>query len=392
MSPSSAAMLRPASPPGPHAPEPEPHPVEIVAGSVASGAILLCDHASNAVPPDLGDLGLSPEHFARHIAYDIGAAAVTRGLARRLGAPAVLTTFSRLVIDPNRGRDDPTLVMRLSDGAVVPGNRRIGDDEVARRIRRFYDPYDAAITEAIERALGEGTTPALVSIHSFTPIWRGTPRPWHVGLLWDVDRRLSKPLVEGLERAGDLVVGDNEPYDGALAGDTLERHATRRGLANVLIEIRQDLIADEAGAEAWAERLARLLRPLLADPALRAAEQHGTDAHGRAPARTTGGRAMKDLDAETRTELEAAAFRRLTEHLRARPDVQNLDLMNLAGFCRNCLSNWLKEAADARGLALTREESREHVYGMPYDEWKAKHQSEATPTQLAGLEKNKPAH
>jgi hypothetical protein len=101
---------------------------------------------------------------------------------------------------------------------------------------------------------------------------------------------------------------------------------------------------------------------------------------------------VKDIDPQTQTELEAAAFRRLTEHLRDRAEVQNIDLMNLAGFCRNCLSNWLKDAADARGVALSKEESRTHVYGMPYEEWKARHQNEADASQLAAFEKNKPAH
>ncbi|HEX2554821.1 MAG TPA: N-formylglutamate amidohydrolase [Microvirga sp.] len=250
-------------------PAPDPHPVEIIEGSPASGALILCDHASNAVPPDLGDLGLPEVEFGRHIAYDIGAAAVTRSLARRLGAPAILTRFSRLVIDPNRGRDDPTLVMRLSDGAVVPGNAYVDEAEVERRIARFYDPYDAAIVQAIEQALAAGHPPAIVTVHSFTPIWRGWPRPWHVGILWDADARFAGPLLERLGAEAGLVVGDNEPYDGALAGDTVDRHATARGLANALIEIRQDLIASDAGAEDWAERFARLLQPLLADPARR---------------------------------------------------------------------------------------------------------------------------
>ncbi|HYY84977.1 MAG TPA: N-formylglutamate amidohydrolase, partial [Beijerinckiaceae bacterium] len=157
-----------------------PHPVEEIAGRVASGALILCDHASNAVPPELGDLGLTADQFERHIAYDIGAAAVTRELARLLDAPAVLTRFSRLVIDPNRGRDDPTLVMRLSDGAVVPGNARVDEAEVARRVARFYDPYEAAITAAIDRALRAGHPPCIVAVHSYTPVWRGWPRPWHV--------------------------------------------------------------------------------------------------------------------------------------------------------------------------------------------------------------------
>lgn len=247
----------------------EPYPVETIAGDVASGALILCDHASNAVPPEFGDLGLPPAEFERHIAYDIGAAAVTRALARHLGAPAILTRFSRLVIDPNRGRDDPTLVMRLSDGAIVPGNRDVDEDEVERRIARFYDPYDAAIAAAVDRAWRAGHPPCLVTIHSYTPVWRGRPRPWHVGILWDMDDRFATPLLRGLAAEPGLVVGDNEPYDGALSGDTVDRHATRRGLANALIEIRQDLIADPDGAAEWSARFGRLLKPLLANAELR---------------------------------------------------------------------------------------------------------------------------
>lgn len=254
----------------------EPHPVEIIEGAVDSGVLILCDHASNAVPPDLSDLGLPAEQFERHIAYDIGAAAVTRSLARRLQAPAILTRFSRLIIDPNRGRDDPTLVMRLSDGAVVPGNATVDESEVAARIARFYDPYDAAITAAIEKAMRAGHPPVIVTVHSFTPIWRGWPRPWHVGILWDADDRFARPLLDGLSAEDGLVVGDNEPYDGALAGDTVDRHATARGLANALIEIRQDLIASDEGAEEWAERFARLLKPLAAQEGLRAPKFHAS--------------------------------------------------------------------------------------------------------------------
>ncbi|WP_262028647.1 N-formylglutamate amidohydrolase [Microvirga sp. Mcv34] len=257
-------------------PSREPHPVEIVPGSIESGILILCDHASNTVPPDLGDLGLPESEFERHIAYDIGAAAVTRSLAGHLGAPAILTQFSRLIIDPNRGRDDPTLVMRLSDGAVVPGNARVDEAEVQRRIARFYDPYDHAIADAIHRAMAAGHPPVVVTVHSFTPIWRGWARPWHVGILWDADDRFARPLLEGLTAEDGLVVGDNEPYDGALAGDTVDRHATIRGLANALIEIRQDLIASDEGAEEWAGRFARLLKPLAGRPELRAPKIFGT--------------------------------------------------------------------------------------------------------------------
>jgi predicted N-formylglutamate amidohydrolase len=244
-------------------------------GDAAGGIILICDHASNAVPPAYDGLGLPADEFRRHIAYDIGAADVTRGLAKRLGAPAVLSTFSRLLIDANRGEDDPTLIMRLSDGAVVPGNARVDAAERARRISRFHAPYHAAIDAAIERSLATGGVPMLVSLHSFTPVWRGTPRPWQGGILSDLDRRLADPLIAGLASAG-IVVGDNEPYRGALANDCLYRHGTRRGLAHALIEIRQDLIADEAGVKAWVERLAPILTAANALPEVHVIQHFGS--------------------------------------------------------------------------------------------------------------------
>ncbi|SFG83898.1 N-formylglutamate amidohydrolase [Methylobacterium gossipiicola] len=241
-----------------------PHPVETIPGDSSRGLLLVCDHASNHVPEDLDQLGVPEHEFARHIAYDIGAAAVTRHLAALLGAPAILTRFSRLIIDPNRGRADPTLVMRLSDGAIVPGNARIDEAGKAERIRRFYAPFDAAIDAHVAAAEATGVPPAILTMHSFTPYWRTVARPWHVGILWDRDDRLSAPLIAGLraDPAG-LTVGDNEPYGGGLPGDTIDRHAIARGLRNALVEIRQDLIAAEPGQIEWAERFARLLRPLL---------------------------------------------------------------------------------------------------------------------------------
>ncbi|MFC7051760.1 N-formylglutamate amidohydrolase [Hansschlegelia quercus] len=239
-------------------------PFETVEGT--GRLVLLCDHASNRVPAELGDLGLKPSEFERHIAYDIGMRGVTLSLAKRLGAPAALSRFSRLVIDPNRGPDDPTLLMRLSDGAIVPGNARVDAAEIARRKAAFHTPYHQAISAMLDSIVDAGETPLIVSMHSFTPAWKGYPRPWHVGLLWDRDDRVAKPLIAALRADGDLVVGDNEPYDGALVGDTAHTHGTSRGFPHVLVEIRQDLVADEAGQEAWAERFARLLPPLLALP------------------------------------------------------------------------------------------------------------------------------
>lgn len=234
-------------------------PFRVIDGAWDGGLILISDHAENRIPARYGDLGLPRSELARHIAYDPGAAGVTEALAARLGAPAVLSTFSRLLIDANRGEDDPTLVMRLSDGAVIPGNARVDAGERETRIREFHAPYHAAVDAAIDRAAAAGPAPAIVSIHSFTPVWRGTPRPWQVGILWDSDPRLAVPLIEALAADPALTVGDNEPYDGALRNDTLYRHGTARGLAHALVELRQDLIADAAGQAAWADRLAAIL-------------------------------------------------------------------------------------------------------------------------------------
>jgi predicted N-formylglutamate amidohydrolase len=245
--------------------EPDFEPVERIDGRLDAGALVICDHARNALPRPYGTLGLTAEALERHIAYDIGAAWLTRRLAARLNAPAVLSTFSRLLIDPNRGSDDPTLVMRYSDGAIVPGNARIDDAEIDRRRRLFWSPYRAAVHATTEAMLASAEPPALISIHSFTPIWRGWVRPWRIGALWDDDPRLTRALLSALERDGVAPheIGDNEPYSGGLRGDTIDAVAKPRGLANVLIEVRQDLIATKEAAEAWGDRLARLLAPLL---------------------------------------------------------------------------------------------------------------------------------
>ena len=253
---------------------------EIVRGEAAAGVrhraagtvvpILLCDHAGNAFPPGYGTLGLPPAQIERHIAYDIGAAAVVRGMLARLGGAglagtAVLSRYSRLLIDLNRGADDPTLVMRLSDGAIVPGNHPIEPVEWDRRIERYYRPYHRAVDGVIDRILAQGQIPVVVSVHSFTDAWKGIPRPWHVGILWDRDGRLPSRYLAALRAEPGLVVGDNQPYSGQLVGDCLYQHATARVLAHALVEIRQDLITQPPGQQAWADRLARLLAVMLAD-------------------------------------------------------------------------------------------------------------------------------
>jgi predicted N-formylglutamate amidohydrolase len=252
-------------------PEPAPNfearfdPVEPIDGRFDAGVLFLCDHASNALPEPYGTLGLGPDALQQHIAYDIGAAFVTRRLARAFEAPALLTRFSRLLIDANRGADDPTLVMRLSDGKIIPGNARVDAEEIARRRDLFWQPYRAAIGARIEAMIARGPVPAIVSLHSFTPAWRSVPRPWEVGILWDRDPRFAVPLMAGLAADG-FAVGDNEPYDGALVGDTLDEEVTRRGLAGLLIEMRQDLVATELDAITFADRLTLVLRAVLGRP------------------------------------------------------------------------------------------------------------------------------
>jgi len=236
---------------------------EAVRGRDDSRLLFLCDHASNALPE--GGLGLDPALLSTHIAYDIGAAAMTRALAKAYGAPALLGVWSRLLIDLNRGADDPTIVMKLSDGSIIPGNV-LGDAkadtaEVAHRVRTFHAPYHAAIGAALDRMGADAT---IISVHSFTPAWKGRARPWEIGVLYDRDMRLSAPLMARLHEAG-FTVGDNEPYTGALEGDTLYRHGTLRGLPHVLIEIRQDLIASEDAAQGFALRLKTILDLALDD-------------------------------------------------------------------------------------------------------------------------------
>jgi predicted N-formylglutamate amidohydrolase len=275
--------------PGSESPEPgglleadEPRPFALVneAGLGESGAplVLLCDHASAFIPRALDSLGLDEAQRARHIALDIGIAEVTRLLAQRLGAPAVLSHFSRLVVDPNRPQDDPTLIPQISDGVIVPGNRELAPEQRAARLAAFYWPYHEAIAGAIEtkaRALTrQGKAPVIVSMHSFTPVMKGVERPWQVGILWNRDARLPRRLIARL-RARGLTVGDNQPYSGRDGhGHTLHNHAEPRGLAHALIELRQDLIDTQQGAADWAALLGEVLADCLAEAALLTVEQH----------------------------------------------------------------------------------------------------------------------
>ncbi len=235
-------------------------PFDLVEGDRKRGIVLVADHARRDLPEEYGSLGLPAAQLERHIAYDIGVETVTRELAAALDVPAVIANFSRLLIDPNRGEDDPTLIRQLYDGTVVPGNYPMAPEERERRLDGFYRPYHDAVGAMIASvAQASGKAPFIFSVHSFTPAMQGIARPWHVGILWDLDDRVARPLIDMLAPDRNLVVGDNEPYDGALRGDTMFKHAIVNGFPHALIEIRQDLIADQKGAIAWAERLAPIV-------------------------------------------------------------------------------------------------------------------------------------
>jgi predicted N-formylglutamate amidohydrolase len=252
-------------------------PVELIEGSAGGGLLLIADHAMRHLPGKYGTLGLDSSEFERHIAYDIGVEPLTRALAGQLQCTAIMARFSRLLIDPNRGEDDPTLVRQLYDGSVITGNYPLAAEELSYRISGFYRPFRQAVRDAVAgmwEAAGE--PPLVISIHSFTPLMGGKARPWHVGVLWDADPRAAKPLIGMLDAEPGLIVGDNEPYDGALHGDTLHEICTSQGLCNLLIEVRQDLISTPDGVAEWAERLAPMLVRLNAMPNVHKVEQHGS--------------------------------------------------------------------------------------------------------------------
>jgi predicted N-formylglutamate amidohydrolase len=260
----------------------EPAPYEVINEAGRAPVLLVCDHASNFIPRALDDLGLGPAELQRHIAWDIGIAEVTRGLAVRLDAPAVISHFSRLIIDPNRSLDTPGSIPLESDNVVIPGNQTLSLRERQARVAQFFRPYQDAIGRYLDRLSARGPGPAMISMHSFTPVIDGRERPWKVGVLWNRDPRIPVPVMDALRACG-IPYGDNEPYSGRdYHGYTIHQQAEPRGLPNVLLEVRQDLIDTRAGAAEWVELLAGLLAPILADPAIYEASsaQAGTPANG----------------------------------------------------------------------------------------------------------------
>jgi predicted N-formylglutamate amidohydrolase len=245
----------------------DPPPVRVLRVDGGSDFFLTADHAGRAVPRALGDLGVPAAEMARHIAWDIGIAGVTERRSALLDATAVLQVYSRLVIDCNRDPSWATAMPEISELTAIPGNVGLSAADRAARVAEVFAPYHERIGALLDARAGRRTV--LVAMHSFTPSFKGESRAMHVGMLYNRDARLALILLNLLRREGDLVVGDNAPY--AVTEDSdygVPTHGEKRGLAHVEVEIRQDLIASEAGQAAWAERFARLLRA--ADAVLKA--------------------------------------------------------------------------------------------------------------------------
>jgi predicted N-formylglutamate amidohydrolase len=225
--------------------------------------LLLADHAGQRVPSALDNLGLPQHELDRHIGWDIGIAGTTRALAQRLDAWAIKQTYSRLLIDCNRPLASPTLIPEVSDGTAIPRNVGLSAAQRQQRIETIHTPYHARIDTELDRRRDAGTPTLLVMMHSFTPAMNGAQRPWHAGVLYHRDTRFAHALLQALRDEGDLVVGDNEPYSVNSSSDyAVPVHGEARGLVHVELEIRQDLIADAAGQQAWAQRLERIFRAL----------------------------------------------------------------------------------------------------------------------------------
>jgi predicted N-formylglutamate amidohydrolase len=226
-----------------------------------SPILLICEHASRHLPDRYGTLGLTSEQLESHIAWDPGALGVAKELSRLLDAPLIHATVSRLVLDLNRNPSAPDSIWTLSERTAIPGNQNLDPGERAYRVREVYDAFHRTVDQVTEPRVQAGQTRAIVSIHSFTPIYRDVSRPWHIGLIHDKDERFARSVEAGLRQDPALIVGMNEPYSPAdRVFHTLERHAERRGLAPLMIEIRNDLIRTEDGQASWAHRLAPLLR------------------------------------------------------------------------------------------------------------------------------------
>ncbi len=255
----------------------EPPAFEVINPEGSAPYLLICDHASPRIPVALDRLGLDEGVLSEHIAWDIGIRDVARRLVERYDVTLVQSGYSRLVIDLNRYPTHPSATPERSGGVTVPGNQGLSPADVLHRADALFWPYHNAVSAALQRFLARGRVPAIISLHSFTPEYRGFRRPWHVGVLWHQDGRMAAPLLAGLEAIPGLCVGDNEPYSAkSPLGYSMDVHGMGAGLPHVLVEIRQDLISERAGAIQWADRLGALFSEILARPGLLKVERHAT--------------------------------------------------------------------------------------------------------------------
>lgn len=238
----------------------DPPPFTVERADGASPCLLTCDHAGRRLPQKLGDLGLTATQQETHIAWDIGAAGLARELARRLDAFLILQTYSRLAIDCNRPLRSPGSIVTQSEHTSIPGNRMVSDADAEGRARDIFHPYHDRIHAELDARLQRGQPAVLVALHSFTPVFDGVARPWHVGILYGRDARLGRVLLEVSRAEPGFVIGDNQPYDVSDETDyAIPVHGERRGIPHVELEIRNDVIAGEADQSRWAARLARWL-------------------------------------------------------------------------------------------------------------------------------------
>jgi len=247
----------------------DPPPFMTYNDAGSAKVLLVADHASPYFPASMNQLGLADWVLERHVTWDIGSDLLARHLADLIDAPAILAGYSRLLVDPNRQLDDPTAFIEVSDGIAIPGNHGLSHEQKSLRIQSFFQPYHAAITDRLRKFQSGGTVPALISVHTCTPVFAQVVRRWHIGIMWDKDPRIAKPLMEKLSKMDEICFGDNEPYSGRHTHDfTIDHHAEPAGLPHVGIEVRQDLVGDAEGAAKWARVLAAPLQEILADEML----------------------------------------------------------------------------------------------------------------------------
>jgi predicted N-formylglutamate amidohydrolase len=272
---------KPARTPAKKAPKPasaplltrgEPAPFRIENPRGAAPCLIVCDHASNRVPKALGGMGIAKKDLQKHIAWDPGTEEIGRQLSRMLGAPAVLASYSRLVVDLNRGPNSPECMRKVYDHIDIPANRGLSAAQRKARLETFFWPYHAEVDKRIQGFLAKGIVPVIISLHSFTPEIDGFKRPWHIGVLWNKEAGIARQLVENLRaRNPRMKVGENEPYSlkaKNVVKNTISTHAESRGLPYVIVEFRQDLVSTKAGARKWARLFLESLAPILVDPAI----------------------------------------------------------------------------------------------------------------------------